>query len=58
MRSANKAAEDMQETQGHITRWKTHVTQLNTMLAPGNHMTMLSMPNVKTFIDELWLKQG
>ncbi|WP_156115352.1 MULTISPECIES: hypothetical protein [Xenorhabdus] len=48
----------MQETQGHITRWKTHVTQLNTMLAPGNHMTMLSMPNVKTFIDELWLKQG
>ncbi|WP_416776026.1 alpha/beta fold hydrolase [Xenorhabdus budapestensis] len=54
----NAKEEDMQETQGHITRWKTHVTQLNTMLAPGNHMTMLSMPNVKIFINALWPKQG
>ncbi|AOM39426.1 non-ribosomal peptide synthetase [Xenorhabdus hominickii] len=45
-----------EETEINSTRWQTHVVQLSTMLVEGNHMTMLSIPNVKPFVDVLWQK--
>ncbi|WP_228864668.1 non-ribosomal peptide synthetase [Xenorhabdus sp. PB30.3] len=34
--------------------WRQYVTQLNTEIVPGNHMTMLSNPQVKQLATLLW----
>ncbi|MEX0444815.1 hypothetical protein [Xenorhabdus sp. SGI246] len=46
----------MEETKTREAMWSTYVTQLNSMLAPGNHMTMLSTPQTKHWIAQLWQK--
>ncbi|WP_156933349.1 non-ribosomal peptide synthetase, partial [Xenorhabdus cabanillasii] len=47
---------DAEETKTRETMWRTYVTQLNPMLVPGNHMTMLSMPQTKHWVAQLWQK--
>ncbi|WP_411354714.1 amino acid adenylation domain-containing protein [Xenorhabdus khoisanae] len=45
---------DTDERKTRETQWSTHVAKLNTMLAPGNHMTMLSTPQVEHWLTQLW----
>ncbi|WP_187650141.1 non-ribosomal peptide synthetase, partial [Xenorhabdus indica] len=45
---------DVDETENRKNMWSKHVTQLNTMIVSGNHMTMLSNPQVKQFATWLW----
>ncbi|OTA16216.1 Amino acid adenylation [Xenorhabdus vietnamensis] len=47
---------DLNERKTRETQWNLHVTELNTMLVPGNHMTMLSMPQVEQWLTGLWQK--
>nr|WP_281244126.1 alpha/beta fold hydrolase [Xenorhabdus japonica] len=47
---------DLDERRTRETQWSLHATELNTMLVPGNHMTMLSMPQVEQWLTELWQK--
>ncbi|MBD2812214.1 amino acid adenylation domain-containing protein [Xenorhabdus sp. Vera] len=47
---------DTDERKMRETQWGYHVTQLNTMLVPGNHMTMLSTSQVEQWIMTLWQK--
>nr|WP_269749532.1 non-ribosomal peptide synthetase [Xenorhabdus lircayensis] len=47
---------DIEETRTHANQWKAYDAQLSTMLVSGNHMTMLSIPNVEPFVTELWQK--
>ncbi|PHM69304.1 Amino acid adenylation [Xenorhabdus kozodoii] len=52
----NAEESDLDERQTREIQWRLHVSELNTMLAPGNHMTMLSMPQVRQWITMLWQK--
>ncbi|MGI8443339.1 non-ribosomal peptide synthase/polyketide synthase [Pectobacterium versatile] len=45
---------DIDERTTNDSEWRTHVTQLDPVLMPGNHMTMLSMPQVERLADWLW----
>nr|WP_319939567.1 alpha/beta fold hydrolase [Xenorhabdus sp. psl] len=47
---------DTDERRRREAQWRTHVAQLNTILVPGNHMTMLSSPQVDQLITQLWQK--
>ncbi|WP_071827427.1 non-ribosomal peptide synthetase [Xenorhabdus bovienii] len=47
---------DVDETKTRETLWNTHAAQLNTMHVPGNHMTMLSSPQIEHFVTGLWQK--
>ncbi|WP_237388279.1 thioesterase domain-containing protein [Xenorhabdus sp. Sc-CR9] len=47
---------DTNERKMRETQWGYHVTQLNTMLVPGNHMTMSSTSQVEQWIMTLWQK--
>lgn len=47
---------DNDETSLDIQNWKIHATQLNTTFVPGNHMTMLSEPNVRKLAEGLTKK--
>jgi amino acid adenylation domain-containing protein len=50
--SAEEGSADEKETRE--SQWSTHVTQLDVMLVPGNHMTMLSMPSTGSWVNTLW----
>ncbi|KFF61974.1 hypothetical protein IW00_18775 [Pectobacterium brasiliense] len=45
---------DTDERTTNDSEWRKHVTQLDPVLMPGNHMTMLSMPQVERLADWLW----
>ncbi|MBD2787383.1 hypothetical protein ID858_02505, partial [Xenorhabdus sp. DI] len=45
---------DLAERRTRETRWALHVAELNTRRVPGNHMTMLSAPQVGQWIAQLW----
>ncbi|WP_350307343.1 thioesterase domain-containing protein, partial [Photorhabdus viridis] len=47
---------DVDKTETHKKMWRRHVTQLSTIIAPGNHMTMLSSPHVNQLATLLWEK--
>ncbi|AOM39862.1 hypothetical protein [Xenorhabdus hominickii] len=47
---------DADETKTRATQWGTHADQLITKQVPGNHMTMLSNPQVKHLVAWLWQK--
>ncbi|MDX7989230.1 amino acid adenylation domain-containing protein, partial [Xenorhabdus sp. 12] len=47
---------DKDERENRETQWSNHIGKLNTMLARGNHMTMLSSPQIEHWIMELWQK--
>ncbi|MBI6548982.1 amino acid adenylation domain-containing protein [Xenorhabdus sp. VLS] len=50
----NAKEENIDEAQAHARQWKTYVTELSMMRVSGNHITMLSIPNVEPFIAALW----
>ncbi|MDC9595208.1 thioesterase domain-containing protein, partial [Xenorhabdus sp. IM139775] len=45
---------DWDERRTRETQWGLLVAELSTMLVPGNHMTMLSAPQVGQWIAKLW----
>ncbi|PHM46881.1 Amino acid adenylation [Xenorhabdus miraniensis] len=47
---------DVDKTETRENLWSKHVAQLNTMIVSGNHMTMLSNPQVKQLATWLWEK--
>ncbi|WP_413743176.1 alpha/beta fold hydrolase [Xenorhabdus bovienii] len=47
---------DVDETKTRENLWSTHAAQLSPMHVPGNHMTMLSNPQIEHFVTGLWQK--
>ncbi|MDC9595329.1 thioesterase domain-containing protein [Xenorhabdus anantnagensis] len=47
---------NLDERKTRETQWSLHATELNTMLVPGNHMTMLSCPQIEQWLSGLWQK--
>ncbi|WP_099138049.1 non-ribosomal peptide synthetase [Xenorhabdus szentirmaii] len=45
---------DADEKSTREIQWNNHVTQLNAMMVPGNHMTMLSEPQIGQWTATLW----
>uniref|UniRef100_UPI0012902FD9 amino acid adenylation domain-containing protein n=1 Tax=Xenorhabdus sp. KJ12.1 TaxID=1851571 RepID=UPI0012902FD9 len=50
----NAQGENIDEIATRENIWRQYVTQLNTEIVPGNHMTMLSNPQVKQLATLLW----
>ncbi|MCB4424428.1 amino acid adenylation domain-containing protein [Xenorhabdus nematophila] len=50
--NAEQGDTDERKTREH--QWNNHVAQLNTILTPGNHMTMLSTPQIEQWLPKLW----
>ncbi|WP_237385709.1 thioesterase domain-containing protein [Xenorhabdus sp. Sc-CR9] len=50
----NAKEKNIDEIQDSVSQWENYASQLDTMLASGNHMTMLSMPHVRQLAPELW----
>ncbi|OTA16198.1 Amino acid adenylation [Xenorhabdus beddingii] len=47
---------DREERKTREAQWSTHVARLNAILVPGNHMTMLSTPQIEHWVAKLWQK--
>ncbi|WMV70849.1 amino acid adenylation domain-containing protein [Xenorhabdus griffiniae] len=47
---------DKNERRSRETQWRLLVAELNTIVVPGNHMTLLSTPHVGQWVTRLWQK--
>ncbi|WMV70852.1 amino acid adenylation domain-containing protein [Xenorhabdus griffiniae] len=45
---------DKDERRTRETQWRLLVAELDTMVVPGNHMTLLSAPHVEQWVTRLW----
>ncbi|MDC9603589.1 non-ribosomal peptide synthetase [Xenorhabdus griffiniae] len=45
---------DKDERRTRETQWRLLVAELDTIVVPGNHMTLLSAPHVKQWVTRLW----
>ncbi|BET96662.1 hypothetical protein TCT1_15830 [Xenorhabdus sp. TCT-1] len=52
----NAEESNKDERRTRETQWRLHVAELNTMVVSGNHMTMLSAPQVGQWVTSLWQK--